>query len=56
MDDDDEKWEDPGVPSGGKSHPRGGNDIDDVDNQEDMQGGDKATRKEIGTKDGNVKR
>jgi hypothetical protein len=38
-DDDDENWEDPGAPSGGRSCPGNGNNNDDGEGEEDMQGG-----------------
>jgi len=54
-DDDDENWVDPGAPSGGRSRPSDGNDNDDSEGEEDMQGGEKGTRKGKGTKDGKRK-
>jgi len=51
-DDDDENWADPGVPSGGRSHPGDGNDNDNGEGEEDTQGGGKGTGKGKGTKDG----
>jgi len=51
-DDDDENWADPGVPSGGRSHPGNGNDNDNGEGEEDIQCGEKGTRKGKGTKDG----
>jgi len=50
-DDDDENWADPGARSGGRSHPGDGNDNDNCEGDEDMQGGKKGSRKEEGTKD-----
>jgi len=47
-DDDDEKWADPGGPSGGRSRPGDGNDNDDSEGEEDTQGGEKGTGKEKG--------
>jgi len=55
VDDDYENWADPGAPSGGRSHPCNGNCNDDSEGDEDMQGGEKGTRKEMGTTDGNGK-
>jgi len=55
-DDDDEKWADPGARSGGRSRPGDGHDNDNGEGQEDMQGGEKGTRKGKGTKDGKGKR
>jgi len=49
--DDDENWVDPGAPSGGRSRPRDGNDIDNGEGEEDMQGGVKGTGKDNRTKD-----
>ena len=48
--DDDENWVDPGAPSGGRSRPRDGNDIDNGEGEEDMQGGVKGTGKDNRTK------
>jgi hypothetical protein len=50
-DDDDENWAAPGVPSGGRSRPGDGNDNDDSEGEEAMQGGEEGTRKGKGTKD-----
>jgi hypothetical protein len=54
-DDDDEMWAAPGAPSGGRSHPSHGNENDDGKGEEDIQGGEKATRKGKGIKDGKRK-
>jgi len=51
-DDDDEHWADPWVPTGGKRRPRDGNDTDEGEGEEDMQGGKTWTRKGLATKDG----
>jgi len=51
-DDEDVNWADRGAPSGGRSHPRNGNDNDDGEVEDDMQGGETETRKGNGTKDG----
>jgi len=50
-----EDWADPGVPSSGKNRPGDGNDNDDGEGEEDMQGGQKQTRKGKATKDGKGK-
>jgi len=55
-DDDDENWEDPGAPSGGRSRPVDGNDNDDGEGEEDPQGCDKGTGKRKGANGGNGKR
>jgi len=52
---DDENWVHPGVPSGGKNHPSDGNDNNHGEGEEDMQGCEKGTGKEKGTKDGEEK-
>jgi len=54
-DDDDDNWADPGAPSGGRSCPGDGNDNDNGESEEDMQGGEKGTGKGKGTKDGKGK-
>jgi len=54
-DDDDDNWADPGTPSSGRSRPGDGNDNDDGESDEDMQRGEKGTRKWKGTKDGKGK-
>jgi len=46
---------DPGVPRGGRSCPGDGNDNEDGEGEEDMQGGDKGTGKGKGMKDGKGK-
>jgi len=51
VDDDDGNWADPGVPSGGRSHPSDANDNDDGKGEEDTQGSEKRTGKEKGTED-----
>jgi len=53
--DDDENWADRGALSGGRSHPSDGNDNDNGECEEDMQGGEKKTGKEKGTMDGKGK-
>jgi hypothetical protein len=50
-DDDDENWADPGVLSGGRSHPSDNIDNDDGEGEEDTQGGEKGAGKGKGTKD-----
>jgi hypothetical protein len=52
---DDENWADPGALSGGRSRPGDGNDNDNGQGEEDIQGGEKGTRKGKGTKDGKGK-
>jgi hypothetical protein len=54
-DDDNENWGDPGAPSGRWSRPCDGNDNDNGEGEEDMQGGEKGTGKGKGTKDGKWK-
>jgi len=49
-DNDDDNWANPGAPSGGRSRPNDGNDNDDSEGEEDMQGGEKGTRIGKGTK------
>ena len=51
-DDDDEKWADPGAPSGGRSPHGDAIDNHDGEGEEDMQGGEKGTGKGKGTQDG----
>jgi hypothetical protein len=53
--DDDDNWADPGAPSSGRSRPSEGNNIDNGESEEDMQGGEKGTRKGKGTNDGKRK-
>ena len=54
-DDDHDNWADPGAPSSGRSRLGNGNDNDDGETGEDMQGGEKGTRKRKGTMDGKGK-
>jgi len=54
-DDDDDNWEDPGELRGGRSRHNDGNDNDNSEGEEDMQGGEKGTWKGKGTKDGKGK-
>jgi hypothetical protein len=54
-DDDNNKWADPGAPSGGKSRPGAQNENHNSQSEEDTQGGDKGTRKGKGSKDGTRK-
>jgi len=49
-DDDDGNWADPGAPSNGRSRPGDGNDNEDGESEEDMQGGEKGTGKMKGNK------
>jgi hypothetical protein len=51
-DDDDENRVDQGVPRGGSSHADDGNENDNSESVEDMQGGENGTRKGKGTKEG----
>jgi len=44
-DDEHENWVDPGAPTSGRSLPRDGNDNDNGDGEEDMQGREKGTGK-----------
>jgi hypothetical protein len=50
-DEDDEKWADPGAPSGRRSHPGDGNDNDNREGEEYLQGGEKRTGIGKGIKD-----
>jgi hypothetical protein len=54
-DDNDESWADLQAPSSGRSRPGQGNDNDNGQGEEDMQGGEKGTGKGKGTMDGKVK-
>jgi len=54
-DDDDENWADHGGPSSERSRPSDGDDNDDGNCEEDMQGCEKGTGKGKGTKDGKGK-
>jgi hypothetical protein len=54
-DDDDENWADPRAPSGARSHSSDENDNNDIQNEEDTQGGVKGIRKWKCTKDGTGK-
>jgi len=54
-DDDDDNWADPGAPSGGRGCPGDGNENNDGESGEDMQGGENGTGKGIGTIDGKGK-
>jgi hypothetical protein len=54
-DDDDGNWADPCAPSGGGSRPGDGNGNDDRECEEDTRGGEKATGRRKGTKDGKGK-
>jgi hypothetical protein len=54
-DDDDDNWAHPGAPSGGRSRPSNGNNNDDIDGEEDMQGSEKGTGKGKRKKDGKGK-
>jgi len=54
-DDDDDNWEDPGAPSGGRSRRGDGYDNDDREGQEDTRGGEQVTRKAKETNDGTGK-
>jgi hypothetical protein len=54
-DDDDDNWTDPGAPCGGWCLPGDGNDNDNGESEEDMQGGEKGTGKGKGTKNGKGK-
>ena len=46
--DQNEKWEDPGAPSSGRSRPSYGNDNYDGEGEEDTQGSERGTGKEKG--------
>jgi hypothetical protein len=50
-DDDDDNWEDPEAPSGGRSCPVNGNENDNGESAEDMLGAEMGTRKGKGTND-----
>jgi hypothetical protein len=55
MDDDDGNWADPGATHSGRSCSSNGNHNDDGEGEEVMQGGEKATGKDNGIKDGKGK-
>jgi len=52
---DDDNWADPGAPNRGMCHPGVGNENDDSESEEAMQGGENETGKGKGTKDGKGK-